>query len=83
MDIRIQYCHSWGFHARATSYAADIRQAVNTPVELELIHKRGQFRVLVDGQVVLARRGGLLAKLLGKPWPAPEEVVAAVRAAIS
>ena len=43
---------------------------------------RGQFDILVDGRVVVTRKGGLLAKLFKKPWPSEDEVVAAVRAAV-
>ena len=50
-----------------------------SPVELDPSHRRGQFEVLVDGRSVVSRKGGLIAKLLGKPWPDPEDVVAAVR----
>jgi hypothetical protein len=47
-------------------------------VELER-GRRGQFDVVVDGTVAVSRKGGLLAKLFGKPWPTPDDVVAAVR----
>lgn len=50
-------------------------------VELEPTRQRGQFEIRVDGRTVLSRKGGLLAKLLGKPWPEEEDVVEAVRAA--
>ena len=45
------------------------------------LHKgrRGQFDILVNGRVVVTRKGGLLAKLLGRPWPTDEEVLSAVR----
>ena len=43
--------------------------------------RRGQFEIRVGGRVVIERKGGLLAKLLGKPWPDSEAVVNAVRAA--
>ncbi len=42
--------------------------------------RHGQFDILVAGRPVVSRKGGLLAKLLGKPWPRDEEVIAAVRA---
>jgi hypothetical protein len=41
--------------------------------------RRGQFDVFVDDRMVATRKGGLLAKLLKKPWPSSEDVVAAVR----
>ena len=50
-------------------------------VELEPSRRRGQFDILVDGRTVVSRKGGLLAKLFRKPWPNPEDVVAAVREA--
>jgi hypothetical protein len=43
--------------------------------------KRGHFEVQVDGRKVAERKGGLVAKLVKRPWPDPEDVVAAVRAA--
>jgi len=38
--------------------------------------------VLVDGAIVVTRKGGLIAKLTGRPWPATDAVVAAVREAV-
>jgi len=35
----------------------------------------------VNGEIVVSRKGGLMAKLLKRGWPTTEEVVAAVRAA--
>jgi hypothetical protein len=58
-----------------------IRDQVGVPVELAP-GSHGQFDVMVDGQVVVSRKGGLLAKLLSKPWPQGDEVVRAVRAAL-
>lgn len=50
---------------------------------MELEHgRRGQFDVFVDGVSVVSRKGGLLAKLLGRPWPSDEDVVSAVREAM-
>ena len=43
--------------------------------------RRGQFDVLVDGRVVATRKGGLVAKFTRRPWPDPDQVVAAVREA--
>jgi hypothetical protein len=42
----------------------------------------GQFEVMVDGRTVASRKGGLLAKLLSRPWPSEADVLAAVRAAM-
>ncbi len=50
---------------------------------VELVHgRRGQFEILVDGHTVVSRKGGLLAKFLGKPWPDPDDVVDAVQRAV-
>ena len=43
--------------------------------------KRGHFEVQVDGRKVAERKGGLVAMLVKRPWPDPEDVVAAVRGA--
>ncbi len=42
----------------------------------------GQFDVLVGDRVVVTRKGGLIAKLLKRPWPSDEQVLAAVRGAL-
>ena len=42
----------------------------------------GQFEVVVDDRTVVSRKGGLLAKLMGKPWPTDDDVVTAVRNAM-
>jgi hypothetical protein len=42
----------------------------------------GQFDVLVDGRVVASRKGGLLAKLVRRPFPDDDEILDAVRAAL-
>ena len=42
----------------------------------------GQFEVQVDGRTVVSRKGGLIAKLTGRPWPEDEDVLAAVRNAL-
>jgi len=51
------------------------------PVTLKPGHF-GQFDVLVDGRVVASRKGGLLAKLVRRPWPDDETIVDAVREAL-
>jgi len=66
---------------KAASFAALIRDTLGTPVELEK-GRRGQFDILVDGRPVVSRKGGLLAKLLGRPWPSDEHVIATVREAM-
>ena len=43
--------------------------------------RRGQFDVLVNGRMVATRKGGLIAKFTKRPWPDPDDVVAAVREA--
>jgi hypothetical protein len=42
--------------------------------------KLGQFDVVVDGEVVASRNGGMMKRLLGGGWPDPAEVVAKVAA---
>jgi hypothetical protein len=42
----------------------------------------GQFDVMVGDRMVVSRRGGLIAKFTGKPWPDHGEVVRAVRDAL-
>jgi len=36
----------------------------------------------VNGRVVAARKGGLIAKFTGRPWPDPETVVEDIRRAL-
>ena len=42
----------------------------------------GQFDVMVDGQSIASRKGGLLASLINRPFPDKEEVIASIAAAI-
>ncbi|HZM00746.1 MAG TPA: hypothetical protein VFD43_10885 [Planctomycetota bacterium] len=42
----------------------------------------GQFEVQVGGRTVVSRKGGLFAKLTGRPWPSNEHVLSAVRGAL-
>jgi hypothetical protein len=58
-----------------------IQETLGLPVELER-GRQGQFEVMVNGRTVASRKGGLLAKLLNRPWPSGDDVVAAVRAAL-
>lgn len=51
------------------------------PVEL-VKGRQGQFEVMVNGRTVVSRKGGLVAKLVKRPWPQADEVVAAVREAL-
>jgi predicted Rdx family selenoprotein len=53
---------------------------LQVPVTLEP-GRFGQFEVRVDGRTVLERKGGLIAKLTGKPWPSDADILAAVRGA--
>ncbi len=63
------------------SYAKAIRDSLDVEVQAELGSK-GQFDVLVNGQIVVSRKGGLLALLFRKPWPSEAAVVRAVQSAI-
>jgi hypothetical protein len=54
---------------------------VGIPVKLEK-GRLGQFDIVVDGHPIVSRKGGLLAKLLRRPWPGAEDVVSAVRKAL-
>jgi len=65
----------------AARCAARIRESLQIPVEL-VAGRIGQFEVVVGGRTVVSRKGGLIAKLTGRPWPEPEDVVGAVRAAL-
>ena len=60
------------------SYVTAIREQLGIESQLEE-GRRGQFDVLVDDRVVVTRKGGLIAKFTGKPWPSVEDVVAAVK----
>jgi hypothetical protein len=52
-------------------------------VPVELVHGRqGQFEVMVNGRTVASRKGGLIAKLVKRPFPRGEDVVVAVRDAL-
>ena len=51
---------------------------MGVPVELQE-GRHGQFDVLVN----VSRKGGLMAKLTGKPWPEDDDVVRAVRGALA
>jgi hypothetical protein len=39
----------------------------------------GQFDVVADGEVVASKQGGFLNALLGRGWPTPAAVLAALR----
>ena len=68
--------------SKAASYAALIRERLGTDVAME--HGRmGQFEVRVGGRTVVSRKGGLIAKLTGKPWPPEDDVLDAVRTALA
>jgi len=54
---------------------------VGTPVEM-VAGRLGQFEVQVGGRTVVSRKGGLIAKLTGRPWPEDEDVLSAVRDAL-
>jgi len=37
----------------------------------------------VNGRTVVSRKGGVIAKLVSRPWPSADEVVAAVKTALA
>lgn len=43
----------------------------------------GQLDILVDGRTVISRKGGLIARLVGRPYPEDAEVLTAMRAAMA
>lgn len=40
--------------------------------------RSGQYDVMVDGQVVASREGGILTRLMGGGWPEPSDVLSAI-----
>ena len=38
--------------------------------------------MMVNGRKVVTRKGGLIAKLMSRPWPTGDDVVSAVREAL-
>ena len=40
--------------------------------------KLGQFDVVVDGEVIASRGGGVLQRVLGGGWPDPQDVIARI-----
>jgi hypothetical protein len=58
-----------------------IKATLGQHVELEK-GRHGQFEVIVNGRTVASRKGGMLAKLLNRPWPDDDDVIAAVRGAL-
>lgn len=69
------------FKDRAVSYADAIQTQTGIQCELET-GKRGMFSVVVDGECLVSRKGGIIAKLTGKPWPEIDDVVAIVKSHI-
>lgn len=67
--------------SKAASYAALIQERLGAPVEM-VGGRLGQFEVQVRGRTVASRKGGLIAKLTGRPWPSDEDVLSAVRDAL-
>ena len=79
MDITILHCASRGYGPRAAGLAAEIEEALGVPVKRQP-GKLGQFDVVVDGQVVASRTGGLWKRVLGGGWPDPHDVIARIEA---
>ena len=63
------------------SYAAAIKDTMGIEVATET-GVRGQFDVVVNGQTVVSRKGGLLALLTKKPWPSNGDVLNAIRSVV-
>lgn len=63
------------------SYAARITEELDVSVDTQT-GTRGQFDVIVNGEIVVSRKGGLLALVTRKPWPSETDVVSAVRQAL-
>ena len=38
--------------------------------------------MFANGRLVASRKGGLVARIVNRPWPAEEEVLASVRATL-
>jgi hypothetical protein len=63
------------------SYAAAIRERFSVDPIIQT-GSRGQFDVFVDDQIVFSRKGGLVALLTRKPWPANETVLKAIASVV-
>ena len=83
MKVTIIHCPTWkSYVPKVASYAAEIKEALGIEVAIET-GSRGQFDVLVNGQTVVSRKGGLMAMLTRKPWPAEDEVITAIKTAVA
>ncbi len=78
MVVKIIHCPTWkSYVGKVASYAAAIRDRYTTDPIIQT-GSRGQFDVLVNDQLVVSRKGGLLALLTRKPWPSHEAVLEAM-----
>ncbi len=55
MQIKIFYCVVWNYEPKAVSLAAELKESFDTQVEL-LSGKRGDFEVVVDGELVFSKK---------------------------
>ena len=55
MKIKIFYCVVWNYKPSAVSLAAELKESFDTQVEL-LSGKRGDFEVVVDGELVFSKK---------------------------
>ena len=82
MEIKIIHCPKWkSYIPRVASYAAAIHDEIGMEPVIES-GSRGQFDVYVGKQMVVTRKGGLLALLMKKPWPSVSSVVEAIKRSI-
>ena len=55
MQIKIFYCVVWNYEPKAVSLAAELKESFDTQVKL-LSGKRGDFEVVVDGELVFSKK---------------------------
>ena len=56
MNIKIQYCPSWGHQPRAASLAAELKEKLKTAeITIEAGPQKSEFAILVDDKEVFSR----------------------------
>ena len=56
MNIKIQYCASWGHQPRAASFAAELQEKLNgATVEIENGTQKSEFAVFLDENLIFSR----------------------------